>query len=102
MNTRKMLDLNTEHLKEDSFPILEDLAIREINGEETPIRVLTHKYGFIIYPTDPECLQEHSELIQSLPYELLEINKAAYDQGCIVINFDSDAEYHDQFTVFNG
>ena len=75
LTTDRMIDISTGHLKAETVQILEDFATREI-----------HRYGFIVYCTDPESLEKGS-----IPEELEIINRSAYDQGCILINFDNDA-----------
>ena len=86
LTTDRMIDISTGHLKQSTVMLLEDLATQEILNMETPIRVLSHRYGFIVYCTDPESLEKGS-----IPEELEIINRSAYDQGCILINFDNDA-----------
>lgn len=81
-----MIDISTGHLKQGTIQILEDFATREILKMENPIRVLSHRHGFIVYCTDPEALEDGS-----IPEELEIINRIACDQGCILINFDNDA-----------
>ena len=86
LETSNMIDISTGHLKQSTVMLLEDLATQEILNMKTPIRVLSHRHGFIVYCTDPECLEEGS-----IPEELEIINRSAHDQDCILINFDQDA-----------
>ena len=95
LETSNMIDISTGHLKAETVQILEDLATQEILNTETPIRVLSHRYGFIVYCTDPESLEKGS-----IPEELEIINRSAYDQGCILINFDNDAYTFEELETY--
>lgn len=90
----KMLDISTEHIRPETASIL-----REAKEGLLPFRhVLRHQYGFTLWCTEPEIHHDHEW--KAFP-ELAEINRVAYEAGCILINIDQDAAVHDRFPTFN-
>lgn len=89
----KMLDLSTAHLTPTTIMLLDDTD----EGDVDAFRHVPHKHGFILFATNPA--EDNPERWEHFP-ELRAIMQYAYDGGCILINFDQDADIDEQFETF--
>lgn len=87
MAIRKVLDLSTGHLKEDTRV---DLGM----GVEVGIRYTEHKYGWIFFlGKDMTFNKDYPDLLEALDY--------ANAHECMFINFDADAETIEALPTWN-
>ena len=81
-----MLDLSTAHMPE-THP--------DFGG----LRVTHHEYGFVVFVSPDEEEGDHESA--QVPEWLQPIHKEAVALGCILVNFDRDAEQVERFQTWS-
>ncbi len=91
-----MLDISTSHVSDQTRKFLEEVNLDpygELCG--VPARMVRHRYGWILWPMGIDV----DNVWRNAP-ELKAINDFAFKAGCILVNFEAEADTNDRFPTY--